>query len=112
MALTFSQTPKLKNVSDEGLINPIIDLRTDICPHCKAQLVELFSFNGYPQNYKSAVDAHLMGYDIDYNKYEIRTMRCKSCNKEFVIDWSEGFPKPLASTYKTDRFFSEFVAGF
>lgn len=112
MALTFDKTPKISKIDNDGLIDPIVEIRTDICPHCKAQLVELFSFNGYPQNYKLAVDAHLMGYDIVYNKYEIRTMRCKSCNREFVIDWSEEFPKPLRSTYKTDRFFSEFVAGF
>ena len=55
MAFTFDKTPKISNIDNDGLIDPMIEIRTDICPHCKAQLVELFSFNGYPQNYKHAV---------------------------------------------------------
>ena len=110
MANVFDLYPKL-SYEDKGLINPIIEERPDICPHCRAQRVELFSFNGYPQNYRDAVDAYLRGYNIEYNKYEIRTMKCKSCNKEFVIDWSSGFPRPLRDVYKTNRFFSEFSLG-
>ena len=111
MSITFEKTIR-KDYVDEELINPMIEIRTDICPVCKAQRVELFSFNGYPQNYKEAVNAHLIGYDISYDKYEIRTMRCKSCNREFVIDWSDKFPRPLSNTYKTNSFISEFIMGF
>lgn len=97
----------------EGLINPFkVHERYDICPICRAQRVELFSFNNYPQNYRDAVDAYLRGYVVDYDKYEIRAMRCRSCNKEFVIDWTMGFPVPLKSSYKTNRFFSEFSEGY
>ena len=112
MNQVFIKNIKSETIDQDSLINPIIDIRTDLCPICKAQRVELFSFNNFPQNYKDAVEAHLQGYDIDYNKYEILYMKCRSCNKEFVIDWSEGFPKPLKSTYKTNRFFSEFINGF
>lgn len=108
MSVTFNKT--LKKV-DEDLIDPFIELRTDICPFCKAQKIELFSFNGYPQNYTDAVNAHLMGYDISYDKYEIRTMKCRSCNKQFTIEWTDGFPKPLKSTYKTDMFLRQFAMG-
>lgn len=83
-----------------------------MCPICKAQRVELFSFNGYSQNYKEAVEAFLKGYSIEFNRYEIRNMRCRSCNKEFVIDWTIGFPVPLKDTYRTNRFFSEFCQGY
>ena len=109
--LSFEQTPK--HIADEDFDCKlgIIPIRSDICPICKAQKVELFSFNGYPQNYKEAVNAHLSGYDVHYDKYEIRTMKCRSCGKEFVIDWSDGFPKPLKDTYRSNRFFSEFVSG-
>ena len=55
------ETPK-------GLINPISPIRSDLCPICKAQRVELFSFNDYPQNYRQAVEANLNGYDVDYTK--------------------------------------------
>ncbi len=108
MAMTFDKTRIIKK--DNG-VDPFVELRTDICPFCKAQKVELFSFNGYPQNYTDAVNAHLMGYDISYDKYEIRTMKCKSCNREFVIEWINGFPRPLKSNYKTNVFFEQFMLG-
>lgn len=92
-------------------IDPMPPARTDICPYCKAQRVELFSFNGYPQNYREAVELRLMGYDVSYDKYEIRYMKCRSCNREFVIDWSQGFPVPLQDTFKTNLFFKEFAQG-
>lgn len=102
----------IKNKIDQkGLINPIINLRTDICPHCKAQMIELYSFNNYPQNYRDAVDAYLRGYNVQYNQWEIRAMRCKSCKSEFVIDWTDGFPKPLQDIFKTNNFFQEFAIG-
>ena len=111
MGVTFEKIVRKECLEDDKLITPFIEIRSDICPVCRAQRVELFSFNGYPQNYKEAVNLNLMGYDVEYNKYEIRTMRCKSCNREFVIDWTSKFPKPLKDTYRTDRFIQEFVLG-
>lgn len=99
------ETPK-------GLINPISPIRSDICPLCKAQKVELFSFNDYAQGYRQAVEANLKGYDVNYNKYEIRYMRCTGCKHLFTIDWSHGFPVPLQDTAKTSQFFREFLAGY
>ena len=95
-----------------GTINPIIFTRYDVCPCCKAQRVDLISFNGYSQNYKEAVDAYLRGYKVNFDRYEIRAMKCKSCNKEFTIDWSDGFPKPLQYTAKTRAFLYEFMNGY
>lgn len=106
--------PFEKYIQDhDGLIDPFeVTERFDICPICKAQRVELISFNGYPQNYRDAVDAYLRGYTVEYNRYEIRAMKCKSCNREFVIDWTIGFPIPLKNTYRTNRFFAEFSDGY
>ena len=99
-------------IEDQGdLVNAIVRERTDVCPYCNAQRIELFSFNQYPQYYKEAIDAAMMGYTVEYNKYEIRLMKCRSCNHEFVIDWTSGFPIPLRDTYKTNRFFAEFAEG-
>lgn len=110
MAFSFEQEPRS---NPEGLIDPfIITERYDICPKCRAQRVELYSFNNIPQNYSDAVNAYLRGYEVNYNKYEIRMMKCKSCNHEFVIDWTMGFPVPLKNSYRTNRFFSEFVRGY
>lgn len=103
------------HVSNNRTINPdspILNIRPDICPICKAQRIELFSFNGYPQKYSEAVNYMLQGYDVKFNQYEIRYMKCQHCNKEFVIDWSGGFPRPLRDTFKSDRFFQEFFSGF
>lgn len=108
-SFAYNKIPTLPE--NEGLIDPMIKMRTDICPHCRAQRVELISFNGYGQHYRDAVDLYLKGYQVNFDSYEIRSMRCKSCNREFVIDWSDGFPKPLKDTYKTNVFFSEFVMG-
>ena len=111
MANSFTTNPKKIVDEDLNLTRGIVPLRTDVCPYCKAQRVELFSFNGYTQNYKEAVNAYLSGYDVHFDKYEIRAMKCRGCNKEFVIDWTDGFPKPLKDTYRTNRFFSEFIGG-
>lgn len=105
--IVFDKVPK---AIEPNLIQPIRELRTDICPNCQAQRIELFSFNGYPQHYSDAVDAHLKGYDVFFNKYEIRSMKCRSCNKEFTIDWTYGFPQPLKDTYRTTRFLQEFFS--
>lgn len=102
---------EVSKIITNGKIDPIEPLRTDICPFCKAQRVELFSFKGYPQNYTEAVNMRLRGYDVNYDKFEIRYMKCRSCNKEFVIDWSQGFPVPLTDTFKSNQFFSEFMQG-
>lgn len=102
---------KKKEKPNPGLINPMDYIRTDICPFCKAQRIELFSFNGYPQNYTEAVEAGLKGFDVKFDRYEIRFMKCRSCNKEFTIDWTFGFPVPLKDLFKTKQFFSEFIRG-
>lgn len=102
---------KRKEKPNPDLFDPISDVRNDICPFCKAQRVELFSFNGYPQNYTQAVEAYLKGFDVNYDRYEIRFMKCRSCNKEFTIDWTSGFPIPLKDPFKTRQFFSEFIQG-
>lgn len=101
------------NTNIDGLIDPlVVTNRYYICPKCKSQRVELMSFNGYPQNYKDAVECYARGYTVLFDKYEIRSMRCRACTSEFMIDWTSGFPTPLISTFKTNRFFVEFVNGF
>lgn len=103
---------KEKRPVPEDLIEPMIPARTDICPLCNAQKVEIFSFNDYAQGYRQAVDANISGYNVLYDRYEIRYMRCTSCKHLFTIDWSSGFPVPLRDTAKTSQFFREFLAGY
>ena len=100
-----------KQNTDPNLTDPMMPARVDICPFCKAQRIELFSFNGYAQNYKYAVDEFMKGNLISYDQYEIRTMKCRACNKEFVIDWKAGMPVPLRDTSRTSIFLQEFIAG-
>lgn len=107
MANSFSISEK-KETNNGNLIEPLIAIRPDICPYCKAQRIEIFSFNNYPQDYSKAVNAYFSGFDVSYNKWEIRSMKCRSCNKEFIIDWSTGFPKPLRDIDKKNMFFEEF----
>ena len=111
MTVSFEQT--VGRATAENLIDPlVVTERYDLCPCCKARRVELYSFNNYPQNYTEAVDAYLQGYDVSFNRYEIRFMKCRSCQKEFVIDWTMGFPVPLRDTFRTNRFFAEFAEGY
>lgn len=95
-----------------ALIDPMKLIRADICPYCNSQRIELFSFNGYPQQYRYAVDEFIKGNLISYDKYEIRVMKCRSCNKEFIIDWYNGMPFPLIYRERLDQFISEFKNGF
>ncbi len=107
----YNVSPNKEDNSDPGAINPIIIHRYDICPKCGSNKIELMSFNNYPQGYSSAVDAYLSGYNVSFDKYEIRSMKCRSCGKEFVIDWSRGFPIPLKDTGKSNIFFMQFING-
>ena len=52
---SFDKTPKL--ALPKGTIEPMKPIRGDMCPFCKAQRIELFSFNGYPQDYSQAFRA-------------------------------------------------------
>ena len=47
---------------DNSIRDIFIQCRTDICPFCKAQRIELISFNGYPQNYRDAVNEYIKGF--------------------------------------------------
>lgn len=91
------------------MIEPIKFIRPDVCPNCKAQRIELISFNGYPQHYSEAVTNYLKGKMTYFDKYEIRSMKCKSCNKEYIIDWSSVFPKPLLDNNKLNYFLYGFL---
>lgn len=96
---------------DPNLTDPFEMFRPDICPHCNAQLVECYSYQGYPQKYSEAVDLYMKGYQVRFDKYDIFYMKCNGCGKSFVIDWSTGFPMPMRDSYTTDVFFSEFMSG-
>lgn len=106
----FTETPRHINVNN-GRIFPLMPIRDDFCPHCNTQNIELFSFNNYPQGYSDAVTSYLNSNSILYDKYEIRYMKCKTCGKEFMIDWSSGFPKPLKDPYRVFGFVAEFEMG-
>ena len=111
MKVVYNKSPRAMPKPQAGLINPLIENRFDQCPFCKAQRIEVFSFNGYPQNYKEAVDDYLRGYNVSYDQYELRTMKCRACGKEFTIDWSSGFPKPLRDSHRVGSFIAEFMMG-
>lgn len=96
---------------NSGLTDPLIPVRFDICPICKSQRVKLLSFNNIDQNYSEAVDAYLRGYAVNFDRYEIYALKCASCGKEFIIDWTGGFPKPLQFKGKLDLFYWEFIRG-
>lgn len=107
----FTTTPREMPEVVPGLLNPIIEDRYDMCPICRSQRIELISFNGYPQHYRDAVNAYLSGHNVAFDRYEIRAMKCQACGKEFAIDWSTGFPRPLRDNYRAQAFVAEFMMG-
>ena len=106
----YSETPRQVEGYHGGIM-PIMPIRYDFCPHCSTQQIDLFSFNNYPQGYSDAVTSYLKGNSVSFDKYEIRYMKCKSCGKEFMIEWANGCPRPLKDPYRVLGFVSEFEMG-
>lgn len=75
--------------------------REDRCLICKQdRCLELYDNNNNPLNFS---------YMVDTNRYDkldmknISHMKCKKCNKEFIIEWvlynNKLKPKPLYNTF-------------
>lgn len=78
--------------------------RSDICPRCKEQSLELFNLYNNPLHLTEAIDN---GEDILLQKLNARYFKCESCGAEYPINWIGTKPIPLLpDMYKL--FFSSF----
>ncbi len=76
------------------------------CPICNEDLLFFTSKHNKIIDYKRFLDngntlAEMKGY---LEKRDIRHFKCIKCDKEFIIDWSEGWPVPVTDIDKLKAF--------
>lgn len=77
------------------------------CPICKEDLLFFTTkFNDKIIDYKRLLDN---GNTLDETKHylekrNIRHFRCIHCDREFIIDWTEGWPIPITNKDKLKIF--------
>lgn len=87
------------------MYQPIRFEREDFCPHCKKeQSLCLIDRNGNMYNYSDILDKKDYSvFDADKDKQPFSHFKCMNCGKEYVLDWSQGYPpRPMfANSYRT-----------
>lgn len=77
-----------------------------ICPVCKQPT--LFFVNKYNKiiDYKALIDRQTTLYGIKnfIAANNAVAIKCIECNKEYIIDWSNGYPTILDNTTVLDKF--------
>lgn len=77
-----------------------------ICPVCKQPT--LFFVNKYNKiiDYKALIDRQTTLYGIKnfIAANHAVAIKCIECNKEYIIDWSNGYPTILNNTTVLDKF--------
>lgn len=76
--------------------------RPDTCFKCESKRsIECYDIYNNPLNYSLLLDKLETRPDKTdetlsiLNKRELVIMRCKKCNKQYVIKWNNGIPEPL-----------------
>lgn len=67
------------------------------CHYCGSNNLYFYTKYNDLINYKSFIDNNLTLDQIKDNLYDknIKYLKCLSCNKISIIDWSNGYPKQL-----------------
>ena len=70
------------------------------CDKCGQEMLFFYSDNGMLIDYKALFKKWYNLYDINkYLQYKnIKYFKCITCNKLYIIDWRDGYPKPLYDT--------------
>ena len=70
------------------------------CDKCGQEMLFFYSDNGMLIDYKTLFDNRYNLYDIKkYIQYKNgKYLKCITCNKLYIIDWRDGYPKPLYDT--------------
>ena len=70
------------------------------CDKCGQEMLFFYTDNGMLIDYKTLFDNGDNLYDIKkYIQYKnVKYLKCITCNKLYIIDWRDGYPKPLYDT--------------
>jgi hypothetical protein len=68
-----------------------------VCPVCGNELLFFTTSNNKLIDYKGLMSDHCNLSQLKSRLYykNIRHIKCITCNKVYVIDWSNGYPTPL-----------------
>lgn len=72
-------------------------LKPYVCQKCGQEMLFFYTKNGTLIDYKTLF---VKGYNLfDIRKYlehkGVKYIKCITCNKLYIIDWSTGYPVPL-----------------
>ena len=70
------------------------------CEACGQEMLFFYTDNGMLIDYKALLDKGYNLYDIrNYLQYKnVKYLKCVTCGKLYIIDWRDGYPKPLYDT--------------
>ena len=70
------------------------------CEKCGEEMLFFYTDNGMLIDYKTLFESGYSLYDIKkYLQYKnVKYFKCITCNKLYIIDWRDGYPKPLYDT--------------
>ena len=71
------------------------------CERCGQEMLFFYTNNGVLIDYKQLFENDRMTAQqiIDYLQYKkVMYFKCITCNKLYIIDWRDGYPKPLYDT--------------
>lgn len=86
-------------------------MRPDYCSVCRRHTIEIFDYFNYPQHYADLALASFEHRPIPcLDTRDIYTMRCRSCGKEYAIQWEDGMPKPVL--YPDNRPIRHFIQSY
>lgn len=76
------------------------------CPACNQEMLFFTTKDNKVIDYKRFIsNANTLDETIKYlGKRDIRFIKCIQCGKTYIIDWTDGWPKPLTERKKLKEF--------
>lgn len=80
------------------------------CPECGHQSITICNINGKPLNF--VIDKGMTTDQImkKVNKTTIGNMVCSNCGKQFLCDYSLGFPRAVTKSGLRMTFFEDYLS--
>lgn len=93
--------------------DPGIFMSPTFCESCKTENIEIFGYNGYPFHYKRLLAEWEKGtLKMNSFVYQVYSMRCRNCGREYHMYWDHGAPLPLPVRGNTNKqIFDNFFIG-
>ena len=77
-----------------------------ICKCCNQEMLFFCTKNNMMLDYKMLLDKGYTIYELKkiLQEKDVRCFKCITCNKTYIIDWSNGYPVPLLDHNKLESF--------